>query len=95
MDFNHLKNFYFSEELLADDEKITGLLEEIQLDGDYSRGILVYAALGEATKEADRETQPEGGAPIHRILNAWYNGGSCKIPAVTEEQMYKGSVFWP
>lgn len=95
MDFNHLKNFYFSEELLADYEKITGLLEEIQLEGSYSRGIMVYAALGKAEEEADREVQPKGGTPIHRILDAWYNGGSCEISAVTEEQVYKGSVFWP
>lgn len=94
MDFNHLKNFYFSREVLQEAD-FPDLLEEIQGKSAYSRGTSVYAAYGPASKEAKKEEQPEKGIPIHRILNAWYNGTVCEIPAITEEQMYKGSISWP
>lgn len=94
MDFNHLKNFYFSGEILGE-ERIQRLLKEIQLDGKYSRGTLVHVTEGEASREAGRKEQPEEGLPIHRLLNAWYNGERCKIPEVTEDGRYKGFKFWP
>jgi len=94
MDFNHLKNFYFSEEILNRSDFLK-LLEEIQVDGSYSRGTSVYAAEGPAAEEAKKEDQPEEGIPIHRVLNAWYNQRTCEIPAITPEQMYKGAVSWP
>lgn len=94
MDFNHLKNFYFSEEVMGS-EKFLHLLEEIQIGGAYSRGTSVYGTLGPAAAEAEKEEQPQEGIPVHRILNAWYNKETCEIPAITEEQMYKGSISWP
>lgn len=94
MDFNHLKNFYFFREVLREDE-FAGLLEEIQMDGTYSRGTSVYVSYGPASEAARKEEQPEEGVPMHRILNAWYNQESCEIPILTEEQMYKGSISWP
>ena len=94
MDFNHLKNFYFSEEVLGS-EKFPALLEEIQVGGAYSRGTSVYGTKGAAAAEAEKEEQPKEGVPVHRLLNAWYNKETCKIPAVTEEQMYKGVISWP
>ena len=74
MDFNHLKNIYFSGEVL-DTEAFEDLLEEIQIDGAYSRGTLVHVVEGEAAQEAEKEEQPEEGTPIHRLLNDWYNNG--------------------
>lgn len=94
MDFNHLKNFYFSRAIMEKD-CIQKLLEEIQLNGAYSRGTLVHVTEEEAEEEAKKEEQPEEGQPIHRLLNAWYNGEQCEIPAITEDGRYKGSVFWP
>ncbi len=94
LDLNHLKTFYFSEALLENDSFHT-LLEELQLDSAYSRGTSVYAALGDPGEQADREDQPADGTPLHRLLNAHYNGKNCEIPTVTEEGLYKGAVFWP
>ncbi len=93
LNFNHLKNFYLSRTILTN-EKLKNFLEEIQLDGTYSRGTAVYVTLGEASEEARREEQPDGGIPIHRLLNAWYNQEECCLPAITEEGEYKGSVSW-
>lgn len=94
MDFNHLKNFYFSRELLMQ-ESFSRLLEEIQIHGAYSRGTLVYATENEASGESRKEDQLEEGVPVHRLLNARYNNESCKIPAVRPDGRYKGSVSWP
>lgn len=94
MDFNHLKNFYFSSEVLGKD-CIQGLLEEIQINGAYSRGTLVHVTEKEAAEEAGKKEQPEEGMPVHRLLNAWYNGERCQIPGITADGRYKGSVFWP
>ncbi|MDO4260757.1 MAG: hypothetical protein Q4C82_01665 [Eubacteriales bacterium] len=93
MDFNHLKNFYFSEELLRSEE-FPKLLEEIQVDGSYSRGISAYASEGSAGEAASAEDQPDEGTPVHRLLNAFYNGGECRIPVVTEDGRYKGELLW-
>lgn len=94
MDFNHLKNFYFSSAVL-NREGFDGLLEEIQIDGAYSRGTLVHVTEGTAGEQAEKEEQPEEGMPIHRVLNAWYNGESCEIPLITADGRYKGQVPWP
>lgn len=94
MDFNHLKNIYFSTELLSAQD-FPELLEEIQTNEAYSRGIMVHAAQGDAGECAGRREQPEEGVPIHRLLNAWYNKTDCEIPLVTAEGLYKGSVLWP
>lgn len=94
MDFNHLKNIYFSEPLLGD-PALPDMLEELQIGAAYSRGTLVYAVQGSVSEEVEKTNQPRTGMPIHRLLNAWYNGESCEIPTVTEEQTYKGSIFWP
>lgn len=94
MDFNHLKNFYFSGEILGED-RIRKLLEEIQLNGAYSRGTLVHVTEENAEGEAKKKDQPEEGLPVHRLLNAWYNEESCEIPAITADGRYKGSVSWP
>lgn len=94
MDFNHLKNFYFSEEVLGSASFET-LLEEIQTNGAYSRGTLVYVTEGAAGEEAAKKEQPEEGMPIHRVLNAWYNQESCKIDVITRDGRYKGYVSWP
>lgn len=94
MDFNHLKTFYFSEEVMGKAD-FTTLLEEIQLHGSYSRGTLVYAVEEAASKEAKKEVQPEEGVPVHRLLNAWYNGTFCEIPKILEDGKYKGEVIWP
>ena len=72
MDFNHLKNIYFTEELFVD-EIIDTLLQEIQLDSSYSRGTLVHVISGDASEEAKKKEQPKDGTPIHRLLNFWYN----------------------
>lgn len=74
MDFNHLKNIYFSQEIL-DTEDMENLLEEIQIDGAYSRGTLVHITEEEAAREAEKEEQPKDGTPMHRLLNEWYNNG--------------------
>lgn len=94
MDFNHLKNFYFSEKIL-DSEEMGPLLEELQTDGTYSRGTSVYITEGAASDEARLEEQPESGTPLHRILNAWYNEEFCRIPLITEDHLYKGEISWP
>lgn len=94
MDFNHLKNFYFSKEIL-DQEEFRSILQEIQVNGAYSRGTLVHVTEGPAKEEAAKTEQPEEGVPIHRILNAWYNQENCEIPVITEDGRYKGSVSWP
>lgn len=94
MDFNHLKNFYFSGSVLSR-EGFTGLLEEIQINGAYSRGTLVHVTEGTAGEQAGKEEQPEEGMPVHRLLNAWYNGESCEIPLITADGRYKGQVPWP
>ena len=94
MDFNHLKNFYFSEEIL-DLEIFPELLEELQTDGAYSRGTSVYVTEAAASDEAWEEEQPESGTPLHRILNAWYNEENCRIPVITEDHRYKGEISWP
>ncbi len=94
MDFNHLKNFYFSGTVL-DQEGFDRLLEEIQIDGAYSRGTLVHVTEGTAGEQAEKEEQPEEGMPIHRVLNAWYNGESCDIPLITADGRYKGQAAWP
>lgn len=93
LNFNHLKNFYLSEAFLAG-EGAGALFQELQLDGTYSRGTDVYVTEGKASAEADREKQPEGGVPIHRLLNAWYNRGSCELPKITEDGRYRGTFFW-
>ena len=94
MDFNHLKNFYFSEEILGT-ESFPDLLEELQTDGTYSRGTSVYATEAEASDEAREKEQPESGTPLHRLLNAWYNEEECLIPVITEDHRYKGDISWP
>lgn len=94
MDFNHLKNFYFSRELLLE-ERFPKLLEEIQLHEAYSRGTLVCVTEGSAGEAASGEDQPEEGEPVHRILNAWYNQESCELSLLTADGRYKGSVSWP
>lgn len=94
MDFNHLKNFYFSDAVL-DQENFPELLEEIQVNGAYSRGTLVHATEGPAGEQAEKKEQPEEGIPVHRLLNAWYNGGRCRISRITEDGRYKGSRSWP
>lgn len=94
MDFNHLKNFYFSQEVMRREE-FSDLLEEIQVSGVYSRGTSVYGTEGSASREAEKKEQPKEGTPVHRLLNAWYNKETCEIPEVTEEQVYKGSILWP
>lgn len=94
MDFNHLKNFYFSEELL-DQEIFLSLLQEIQINGAYSRGTLVHVTEGPAGEEAGKKEQPEEGMPIHRVLNAWYDQETCEILVITADGRYKGSVSWP
>lgn len=93
MDFNHLKNFYISEYILQTDQ-LPGLLREIQTHGAYSRGTRIYVTEGDAALEAEKKEQPEEGIPIHRMLNAWYNGGECILPTVTEDGRYRGSVLW-
>lgn len=93
MDFNHLKTFYFSREVMGRVD-FGKLLEEIQLHGSYSRGTLVYAVEQEASKEAEREAQPDKGIPVHRLLNAWYNHTVCNIPKIEEDGKYKGEVTW-
>ena len=94
MDFNHLKNFYFSMELM-DTEAFPALLEELQTDGDFSRGTSVYATVLEASEEAEEKEQPESGIPLHRILNAWYNKENCRVPMITADRRYKGEISWP
>lgn len=94
MDFNHLKNFYFSKELLRRTD-FGALLEEIQLHASYSRGTLVYAVEEKASEEAKKEEQPEEGMPVHRLLNAWYNETSCEIPKIQKDGRYKGYITWP
>lgn len=93
MDFNHLKNFYFSEKVLWTEE-IFGLLDEIQTHGAYSRGTMIYVTEGPAASEAGKKDQPEEGIPIHRLLNAWYNKEECRILTVTEDGRYRGSILW-
>ena len=93
MDFNHLKNIYFSEEIMGSDA-FADLLEEFQLGAAYSRGTSVYVVLGSVTEEVEKEEQSRTGMPIHRLLNALYNRESCEIPTITEEQTYKGKVTW-
>ena len=94
MDFNHLKSFYFAEEVLGQ-EDFSKLLQEIQIHGAYSRGTLVYVTKGPAGEAAAREDQPEEGMPVHRVLNAWYNQEPCEISVITADGRYKGSVSWP
>ncbi|MFG6333685.1 MAG: GerAB/ArcD/ProY family transporter [Lachnospiraceae bacterium] len=94
MDFNHLKNFYFSEEILQRDD-FPGLLEEIQINAAYSRGTLLFVTEGPAGEEASKEQQPEEGMPVHQLLNAWYNRESCRISVITADGRYKGYVSWP
>lgn len=93
MDFNHLKNFYFSEGLMGS-EHLPKLLEEIQGSSDYSRGTSVYITPGSPAEDAKKEDQPKEGTPIHRLLNAWYNTESCELSRVNEEGMYKGTYLW-
>jgi len=93
LNYNHLKNFYFSSEIISQ-ESFLKLLEEVQLESSYSRGTAVYITLGDAAKEAEREEQPDEGMPIHRLLNAWKNKEGIKIPTITRKQEYKGSIFW-
>ncbi len=94
MDFNHLKSFYFAEEVLGQ-EDFSEFLQEIQIHGAYSRGTLVYVTKGPAGEAAAREDQPEEGMPVHRVLNAWYNQEPCEISVITADGRYKGSVSWP
>lgn len=93
VDFNHLKQFYFSKEVLQI-EALGELLEEIQLDSAYSRGTCVYVTHGAAGEEAARKEAPEEGMPIHELLNAYYNQESLEIPVVNEEHLFKGSYQW-
>lgn len=74
MDFNHLKNIYFSKDILGT-EAFEDLLTEIQTDSIYSRGTLVHVAEGDASEAAKKKEQPQEGNPIHRLLNDWYNEG--------------------
>ncbi len=94
MDFNHLKNFYFSQEII-DEEGFLDFLQEIQINGAYSRGTLVHVTEGSAGEEAEKKEQTEEGMPIHRVLNAWYNQESCEISVITADGRYKGYVIWP
>lgn len=94
MDFNHLKDFYFSEDVIRQ-EHFTEFLEEIQIHGAYSRGTLVYVTEGPAGEAASKEEQPEEGMPVHQVLNAWYNRESCEILKITADGRYKGYVSWP
>lgn len=93
MDFNHLKTFYFSRELLKE-ERFKDILEEIQIHGDYSRGALVYITETKAKEEAQKENHPDEGIPVHRLLNAWYNEETCDLPLIMEDGRYKGFVSW-
>ncbi len=94
MDFNHLKNFYFSQEIL-EQPYFPKLLQEIQTNASYSRGTLVHVTEGAAVEEAKKEEQPGEGVPIHRVLNAWYNQESCEISVITADGRYKGYRSWP
>ena len=94
MDFNHLKNFYFSGDLLQQ-ENFSDLLQEIQTSAAYSRGTLVHVTKGAAGEEAKKEEQPEEGVPVHRVLNAWLNQEPCEIPVITSDGRYKGFESWP
>lgn len=94
MDFNHLKNFYFSQEVI-EQPYFLDLLQEIQTNAAYSRGTLVHVTEGAAGEQAKKKEQPGEGIPIHRVLNAWYNQESCEISVITADGRYKGYQTWP
>ena len=93
LNLNHLQYLYVAEEVLQS-EQLSPLLEELQMDEQFSRGILLYVTEGAAKDEALDEEKPEEGTPVHELLNAWYNQGSCELPLVTADHRYKGTIIW-
>lgn len=93
VDFNHLKQFYLSKDVM-EAEEFGKILEEIQLDRAYSRGTSVYVTYGPAGEEALRKETPEEGMPIHYLLNAYYNHERVEIPMVNEEHLFRDSYLW-
>jgi len=93
LNLNHLQYLYVAEEVLRS-EQLRTILEELQLDEQFSRGILLYVTEGMARDEALDEEKPEEGTPVHELLNAWYNQGTCELPLVTADHRYKGTIIW-
>ncbi len=93
LNLNHLQYLYVAEEVLRS-EQLSTILEELQTDEQFSRGILLYVTEGAAKDEALDEEKPEEGTPVHELLNAWYHQGSCELPRVTADHRYKGTIIW-
>ena len=93
LNLNHLQYLYMAESMLQS-EQLGTILEELQLDGQFSRGILLYVTEGTACEEAMDEEKPEEGTPVHELLNAWYNQQFCELPLVTEDHRYKDTIRW-
>ena len=93
LNLNHLQYLYMAESMLQS-EQLGTILEELQLDEQFSRGILLYVTEGTACKEAMDEEKPEEGTPVHELLNAWYNQQFCELPLVTEDHRYKDTICW-
>lgn len=81
-------------ESMLQSEQLGTILEELQLDEQFSRGILLYVTEGTACEEAMDEEKPEEGTPVHELLNAWYNQQFCELPLVTEDHRYKDTIRW-
>ena len=93
LNLNHLQYLYVAEEVLQS-EQLSMLLEELQMDEQFSRGILLYVTEGSAKDEALDEEKSEEGTPVHELLNAWYNQGTCELLRVTADHRYKGTIIW-
>ena len=93
LNLNHLQYLYMAESMLQS-EQFGTILEELQLDEQFSRGILLYVTEGTACEEAMDEEKPEEGTPVHELLNAWYNQQFCELPLVTEDHRYKDTIRW-
>ena len=93
LNLNHLQYLYMAESMLQS-EQLGTILEELQLDEQFSRGILLYVTEGTACEEAMDEEKPEEGTPVHELLNAWYNQQFCELPLVTEDHRYKDTIRW-
>ena len=93
LNLNHLQYLYMAESVLRS-EQLGTILEELQLDEQFSRGILLYVTEGPACEEAMDEEKPEEGTPVHELLNAWYNQQFCELPLVTEDHRYKDTILW-
>ena len=78
LNLNHLQYLYMAESMLQS-EQLGTILEELQLDEQFSRGILLYVTEG---------------TPVHELLNAWYNQQFCELPLVTEDHRYKDTIRW-